>query len=395
MSTDLDATSIGVEDLAITGTCSGVSLGSLSTSSNIVTANLLGTGSCSNAEDMIISLDLSGIKDLVGNFGSGTSTVDIELDTLGPSGTWNNVGGSITSLPSSVSVEFPADTDMSSISLADFALGGDCSGPGISLGITGNVALLSLSNLSVCLHAEVFSITLDQSAIQDLAGNSGTGSSAVSWTFDKLGPSASFLTAGGNINPLASVIDIQLDADTDMSSIDLSDLSLTGDCSLASLDSISVDGTKLTVNIADVNLCTSLLGIDLSLDLTGVLDLLGNPGTGNISRSFIFDDVAPTFTSNLSGGSLSILPTQLILDLSSDTDMSTFDNSMLSLSGTCGSASLGTIVVSGTQVTVNLLDTGLCSLASVLTLDIDLNGLQDNTGNTGAVSASISFIKVL
>lgn len=203
------------------------------------------------------------------------------------------------------------------------------------------------------------------------------------------------MTAGGNINPLASVTDIQLDADTDMSSIDLSDLSLTGDCSLASLDSISVDGTKLTVNIADVNLCTSLLGIDLSLDLTGVLDLLGNPGTGNISRSFIFDDVAPTFTSNLSGGSLSILPTQLILDLSSDTDMSTFDNSMLSLSGTCGSASLGTIVVSGTQVTVNLLDTGLCSLASVLTLDIDLNGLQDNTGNTSAVSASISFIKVL
>lgn len=379
----IDATTVADDDFTISGTCAGVSASGVTVSGSEITVQLAGVGGCTQGQTIIITTDLSGINNLSENAGSGTVSATYTLDAIGPTLTFSIPASTVAVIPSLVDVTFSVDTDMSSVTSADFALSGPCSGASITT-VTKllNVATVQIGGGGTCNNADTLQLNVNLPDIVDSAGNPATGLDSVIYTVDSQGPQATLALSSGSLGTIPNSVSATFDADTDMTTVTAADFSVSGTCGVT-LSGITKTGAVATLNLSGNGACTHGQTVVITENFSGVSDVLGNMGVGTQSITLTVDSVGPTGIYSLSNSTLSALPASVDLAMSADTDMDTVTVADFSISGTCG-AILNGITLSGNNVTLNLDGTASCTNAQTVILTTNQGSIADVLGNLGS-----------
>ncbi len=389
---DTDMSTVTSADFSVSGTC-GATLSSITKLGPVTTVNLGGTGSCTDGQTIIVTENFSGVSDLVGNTGSGSSSVTLTLDNLGPVSSFNIPNANLNPLPTSVLLTLSADTDMSTVTSADISVGGTCGATLGSLVKVGVVATINLSGTAGCTNGQTIVVTATHTGIADLLGNAGSGSTAITLTFDNVGPTVSLVALTGRYNPQPTTLIATFSADTEMSTVTSADFIVTGTCGVT-LSSFSKSGQVATVNLAGTGSCLTEQTVIAAVNPLGVTDLAGNIGLNvPVIVTHTFDNVAPTALMLPLGIPMLTLPTSVIVTLDVDTDMSTVTGADFSIGGTCG-ATISSVTKLANVATVNLSGTGSCLLGTTIVVTTTMTGVQDQAINSGVGSQSQTFTQL-
>lgn len=384
----IDASTVGVEDFSLSGTCSAVSISSVSISNSDVTVQLSDVNQCINGQTIIIDTDLSGIDDVSGNHGSNIISKTYTLDTLSPSITFATPFQTVTAIPTSLDITFPVDTDMSSVTIGDFSLSGTCTNSGLAnLTMLENVATVEIN--SHCHTSETVQLSVNLSDIMDLSGNVGSGVESVSFTLDFLGPAATLSVSSGSVSSIPSSVSTTFDSDTDMNTVTAADFSVSGSCGV-SLSGITKVGAVVTLNLSGYGACTHGQTVIITQDFTTTSDILGNAGVESRSVTLTVDTVGPVGTFLLSNSTVNAFPTSVEISMSSDTDMDNINTSHFIISGTCG-ATLGGIVKTENIVRIDLGGTSSCNSGETLMVIAAQGSMQDLAGNIGSGASILTL----
>ncbi len=388
---DTNMNTVTAADFSFSGTC-GVSLASFGKSGANVILNLSGQGSCTNGQTVIITENLAGTADILGNVGVGSNSLILTMDTIGPVGVFSLSSSVVSSIPSSVDFILSADTDMDAVIDSNFSVTGTCGATINNISILGNTVTVNLNGTSVCANTETVVVHANAAAFLDLSGNAGSGTVSVSFTVDNVGPIASFNVVSARLNPLPSFVTVTFSADTDMNTVGVEDFTVSGSCS-AVLDSILVSGQVVTLNLDGVDVCLQDETVDISVNPAGVSDLIGNPGLNNPELiSLTFDYIGPIATADISGGLIDILPNSIKIEFDADTNMNTVTAADFNIAGTCA-VSISSISKNNSTATLNLSGTNSCLIGTAFILTTTLTGVQDNSGNSGLGSLIETYIQ--
>ncbi|MDH4609817.1 DUF4347 domain-containing protein [Pseudomonas sp. BN102] len=241
----------------------------------------------------VITLDNSGVTNASGNAGSGTTdSNNYAIDTARPTATIvvtdSALGVGQTSLVTITFSEAVSGFTNADLIIDNGTLSAVSSSDG---GITWTATLTPAAGITDTSNL----IQLDNSGVQDLSGNAGSGTtSSNNYVIDTVRPTASIVVA-----------DTALKAgETSLVTITFSE-AVSG---FSNADLIIANGTLSAVSSSDGGITwtatlTPAAGITdtsnlINLDNTGVTDLAGNSGTGTTdSNNYVIDVVAPTVTS--------------------------------------------------------------------------------------------------
>jgi hypothetical protein len=338
------------------------------------TATLTPNGAVTDSSNLI-SLDNSGVTDLAGNSGTGTTdSNNYAIDTVRPSASIV-VADTALAVGETSTVTITFTEAVTGLTTADFTVAnGVLSGLSSSDGgitwtatLTPNGAVTDSSNL----------ISLDNSGVTDLAGNSGTGTTdSNNYAIDTVRPTASIVVADTSlaVGETSTVTITFTEAVTGLTTADFTVANgvLSG---LSSADG----GITWTATLTPNGAVTDSSNL-ISLDNSGVTDLAGNSGTGTTdSNNFAIDTVRPTASiavadTSLAAGETSTVTitfTEAVTGLT--TADFTVDNGVLSgLSSADG----------GITWTATLTPTAAVTDSSNL-ISLDNSGVTDLAGNSG------------
>ncbi|MVW90252.1 glycosyl hydrolase, partial [Pseudomonas sp. PB101] len=282
-------TGLTTADLTVAnGTLSGLS----SSDGGITwTATFTPTTSITDTSN-VITLDNSGIADLAGNVGSGTTdSNNYAVDTLRPTATIVLADPTLSAGETTL-VTITFSEPVSGFSNADLSVpNGTLSAVSSSDGgitwtaiFTPNSSVNDTSNL----------ITLDNTGIADLAGNAGTGTTnSANFTIDTVLPTATIVVADNALNVgETSLVTITFsEAVTGFTNADL-----TIDNGTLSALSSSDGGITWTATLTPLVAITDTSNL-IRLDNSGVQDAAGNAGSGTTdSNNYAIDSQRPTAT---------------------------------------------------------------------------------------------------
>jgi hypothetical protein len=255
------------------------------------TATFTPTSSITDTSN-VITLDNSGIADLAGNVGSGTTdSNNYAVDTLRPTATIVLADPTLSAGETTL-VTITFSEPVSGFSNADLSVpNGTLSAVSSSDGgitwtatFTPNGAVNDTSNL----------ITLDNTGIADLAGNAGTGTTnSANFTIDTVLPTATIVVADNALNVgETSLVTITFsEAVTGFTNADL-----TIDNGTLSALSSSDGGITWTATLTPLVAITDTSNL-IRLDNSGVQDAAGNAGSGTTdSNNYAIDSQRPTAT---------------------------------------------------------------------------------------------------
>ncbi len=256
------------------------------------TATLTPTASTTAASNTI-TLDNTGIQDLAGNAGTGTTNSNnYAIDNVRPTASIVVADNSLTIGETSlVTVTF--SEAVTGFTTADLTVGhGTVSGLSSSDGgITWTATLTPTASTTAASNA----ITLDNTGIQDLAGNAGTGTTnSNNYAIDNVRPTASIVVADNSltIGETSAVTITFSEAVTGFTTADLT----VGHGTVSGLSS-SDGGITWTATLTPTASTTAASNA-ITLDNTGIQDLAGNAGTGTTnSNNYAIDTQAPVVTS--------------------------------------------------------------------------------------------------
>ena len=398
---DTDMTSVTAADFtgSGTGTCASNPISSISKSGFVATVNV-NTSGCGQNNAITIALNMSGVTDSLGNAGSGSVSVTQTLDSVGPAtATTASVSATLATLPTTIAFTFANDTDMNSVTVADFSGSGTgtcAANPVSSISKSGFVATVNMTT-SGCGQNHAITVTLNMSGVTDAIGNAGSGTVSRTFTLDSVGPSAATIgTSTATLTSLPTSVNVTFTSDTDMNSVVQSDFTVsgTGTCPASVLSGISKSGQVATLTL-NTSGCLHTNAITVSLNMANVTDAVGNVGSGTISAVYTLDTVGPANpTSNPAGGVVALLPLATVITFSADTDMSTVTVADLNLTvaGVCGAATISNFTKSGQTASVTI--TSSCVLGTV-NLNVDMTGIKDTTGNSGTGTFTVGWVRVL
>ncbi|RCL21031.1 pyrrolo-quinoline quinone, partial [Pseudomonas sp. AFG_SD02_1510_Pfu_092] len=352
------------------------SLSSLASSDGGITwsATLTPASSVSAASNLI-TLDNSGVTDLAGNAGSGTSVSgNYAVDTLRPSATIV-VADSVlrvgeTSLVTITFSEAVSGFTNADLSVANGVLNGLSSADG---GITWTATLTPDSNLSDSSNL----ITLNNTGVSDLAGNTGTGTTnSNNYVIDTQRPSATIVVANNALRAGETSL-VTITFSEAVTGLTLADLSVAnGSLSiLASADG----GTTWTATLTPDSSVSDTSNL-ITLDNSGVTDAAGNSGTGTTdSNNYAIDTQRPTATIVVADSALRIGETTTVTITFSEA-VSSFSTADLTVAN--GSLSGLSSADGGITWTATLTPSSSVSDASNL-ITLDNSGVTDAAGNAG------------
>ncbi len=328
-----------------------------------------------NDTSNLITLDNSGVADLAGNVGTGTTTSNnYSIDTQRPtativvSDTALRVGE--TSLVTVTFSEAVTGFTNADLTINNGTLSALSSADG---GITWTATLTPTANISDTSNV----ITLDNSGVADAAGNAGTGTTnSNNYSIDTQRPGATIAmsdTALG-VGETSTVTITFSEAVSGFSNADL--IVSNGTLSAVSSTDGGITWTATFTPTAGSNSTGNLI----TLDNTGVADAAGNAGTGTTTSSnYSIDTQRPTATVIVSDTALSAGETSLVTITFSEA-VTGFTSADLTVSnGTLGmvSSADGGITWTATFTpTANISNT-----ANVIILNN--SGVADLAGNTG------------
>ncbi|WP_248744077.1 MULTISPECIES: Ig-like domain-containing protein [unclassified Pseudomonas] len=324
----------------------------------------------------LISLDNTGIADLAGNAGSGTTdSPNYVIDTVRPTATIvvadSNLAAGETSLVTITFSEAVSGFTTADLTVANGTLTGLSSSDG---GITWTATLTPTNNITDTTNL----VTLDNTGVVDLAGNAGSGTTnSNNYAIDTARPTATIVVADNNLKiGETSLVTITFsEAVTGFTNADLTIANGT----LTAVSS-SDGGTTWTATFTPTASITDATNL-ITLNNTGIADLNGNAGVGTTdSNNYAIDTQRPTATIVLSDNALKIGETSVVTITFSEA-VTGFTNADLTIAnGTLSavSSSDGGITWTATFTpTSNITDA-----TNVITLD--QTGVSDLSGNAGS-----------
>ena len=339
------------------------------------TAILTPSSNVSDASNLI-TLDNSGVSDLAGNAGSGTTdSNNYAIDTLRPTATIVVADSALrageTSLVTITFSEAVSGFTVADLSVANGSLSGLASADG---GITWTATLTPGSNVSDTSNL----ITLDNTGVTDMAGNSGSGTtSSNNYAIDTQRPTATIVVADSALR-IGETTTVTITFSEAVSGFTLADLSVANGAlsGLASADG-GVTWTATLTPDSSVSDTSNLI----TLDNTGVTDAAGNSGSGTTSsNNYAIDTQRPTATIVVADSALRIGETTTVTITFSEA-VSAFTLADLSVAN--GTLSGLASADGGITWTATLTPSSNVSDASNL-VTLDNTGVIDVAGNVGS-----------
>ncbi|WP_371917237.1 Ig-like domain-containing protein [Pseudomonas sp. R37(2017)] len=337
------------------------------------TATFTPTNSITDTTNLI-TLDNSGVQNASGNAGSGTTdSNNYAIDTQRPTATIvvadAALGVGQTSL---VTITF--SEAVTGFSLADLTVAnGTLSGLATSDNITYTATFTPAAGITDTSNL----ITLDNTGVSDLAGNSGSGTTdSNNYVIDSQRPTGTIVMSDTDLRPGETSL-VTITFSEAVSGFDNSDLSVAnGTLSNVSSSDGGITWTATFTPTVGISDATNLI----ILNNTGITDLAGNAGTGTTSSTnYAVQTQVPTATIVVADTALNVGETSLVTITFSEA-VSGFDNADLSVAnGTLSnvSSSDGGITWTATFTpTANVTDTSNL-------ISLDNSGVQNASGNAG------------
>ncbi|WLG39707.1 Ig-like domain-containing protein [Pseudomonas rhodesiae] len=338
------------------------------------TATLTPSASITDATNLIV-LANTGVLDLAGNSGSGTtSSNNYAVDTARPTATIvvsdNGLRIGETSLVTITFSEAVSGFTSADLTVANGTLTGLSSGDG---GITWTATLTPNASISDSTNL----ITLDNTGVSDAAGNAGSGTTdSNNYAIDTVRPTATVVIADSAV-ALGETSVVTITFSEAVTGFTLADLTVTNG---------SLSGLSTSDNITYTATFTPSVGVSdttnlITLDNTGVTDGAGNAGSGTTdSNNYTVDTLRPTATIVVADTALSVGETSLVTITFSEA-VTGFDNSDLSVvNGTLSAVSSSDGGITWTATFTPSL--GVSDTSNVIVLNN--TGVSDAAGNTGS-----------
>jgi len=332
----------------------------------------------------LITLNNTGIADLAGNAGSGTTdSNNYTIDTAQPTATIVvadpalNIGG--TSLVTITFSEAVSGFTNADLSVANGTLSAVSSNDG---GITWTATFTPTSNVTDATNL----ITLNNTGVNDLAGNVGTGTTdSNNYAIDTQRPTATLVVTDSALGiGQTSLVTITFsEAVTGFTNADLTIANGT-----LSAVSSNDGGITWTATLTPVNGVTHANNV-ITLDNTGVTDLAGNAGSGTTdSNNYAVDSQRPTATIVLADTALVAGETSLVTITFSEA-VTGFTNSDLNVPN--GTLTAVSSADGGVTWTATFTPTaGIKDTTNLITLNN--TGIADLAGNVGTgTTNSVNF----
>ncbi|WP_180699405.1 Ig-like domain-containing protein [Pseudomonas crudilactis] len=324
----------------------------------------------------LITLDNTGVADLAGNAGSGTTdSANYVVDTVRPTATIvvadTNLAAGETSVVTITFSEAVSGFTAADLTVANGTLSGLSSSDG---GITWTATFTPNSSTTDATNL----ITLNNAGVTDLAGNTGTGTTdSNNYAIDTLRPTATIVVAD-NALKIGETSLVTITFSEAVSGFTNADLSIAnGTLSAVSSADGGITWTATFTPTSSITDATNLI----TLNNSGVADLAGNAGTGTTdSNNYAIDTVRPTATVVFAQNTLKIGDTSLVTITFSEA-VSGFTNADLSIANgtlTAVSSADGGITWTATFTpSANITDA-----TNLVTLDN--TGVADLAGNAGS-----------
>jgi hypothetical protein len=328
------------------------------------------------AASNVITLANTGIADLAGNAGTGTTdSANYSIDTVLPTATIV-VGDTALKAGETAPVTITFSEAVSGFTLADLSVANGvlsnlASSDG---GVTWTATLTPTADVTDTSNL----ISLDNSGVQTAAGNAGSGSTdSNNYAIDTQRPTATISVANGNLG-IGQTTTVTIGFSEAVSGFDLSDLSVANGVlsNLASNDG----GKTWTATLTPTAAITDATNV-IVLDAGQVNDAAGNAGSGiAISNNFVIDGERPTATITIANPNLTVGQTTTVTFTFSEKvsgfaldDLSVANGTLSNLASNDG----GKTWTATLTPTANLNDP-----SNFITLDTGL--VNDMTGNAGS-----------
>jgi hypothetical protein len=339
------------------------------------TATFTPTVSVNDATNLI-TLDNTGIADLAGNAGSGTTdSNNYVIDSLRPTATIvvadSTLSAGETSLVTITFSEAVSGFDNSDLSIPNGTLSAVSSSDGgitWTATFTPTVGVRDTSNI----------ITLNNTGVADLAGNAGSGTtSSANYTIDTVLPTATIVVADNALN-IGETSLVTITFSEAVSGFSNGDLTIAnGTLSAVSSSDGGITWTATFTPTASVSDATNLI----TLDNSGVQNASGNAGSGTTdSNNFVIDTQRATATIVVADAALGVGQTTLVTITFSEA-VSGFTNADLIIDN----ATLSNVSSSDGGITWTATLTPLAGITDTSNIiRLDNTGVQDLAGNAGS-----------
>ncbi|MGX5725123.1 beta strand repeat-containing protein [Metapseudomonas otitidis] len=274
-------------------TVSGGSLSGLSSSDGGLTwtATFTPSANVSDATN-IITLDNTGVMDLAGNVGSGTTdSNNYAIDTQRPTATVV-VADTALKAGQTTTVTITFSEAVTGLTTADFSV---ANGSLSNLATSDNITWTATLTPSASVTDTTNLVTLDNTGVQDTAGNAGVGTTdSNNYAIDTQRPTATIVVTDTALKAGQSTT-VTITFSEAVSGLTTADFSVANG-SLSGLSSADggITWTATLTPSANVTDPTNLI----TLDNTGYTDAAGNTGTGTTdSNNYAIDSRAPAVTS--------------------------------------------------------------------------------------------------
>ncbi|WP_429439726.1 Ig-like domain-containing protein [Pseudomonas sp. BS3782 TE3695] len=329
-----------------------------------------------NDPSNVITLANTGVADIAGNTGSGTTNSgNYTLDTVLPTATIvvadNALNIGETSLVTITFSEAVSGFTNADLTIANGTLSAVTSSDG---GITWTATFTPTNAITDTTNL----ITLDNSGVQNASGNAGSGTTdSNNYAIDTVRPTATIVVTDTALR-IGETSLVTITFSEAVSGFTNADLTITnGTLSAVSSSDGGITWTATFTPSASINDTTNLI----TLDNTGVADLAGNTGSGTTdSNNYAIDTVRPTATIVLADPTLTAGETSLVTITFSEA-VSGFTNADLTIANgtlTAVSSSDGGITWTATFTPT----VGVNDASNVITLAN--TGVADIAGNTGS-----------
>ena len=356
-----------------------------------------------------LTVNASAIQDPLTNVGTGLKLDSWVMDTANPviTNIQSVIPNTRNTAVSTIDVTFSKAINVNSFGFADLTLTRD--NIPVTLNGTISISLLQgttyrISGLSSFTVAEgSYSLTVGGTGILDVAGNSGTNALATLWAVDATSP---FATSIENVQPdprstAVPTLDVTFSEAIDELSFDWQDITVTRN-SGQNLATIAITISHQVGNTYRINGLANFTDLDggytVTVNATGIKDVVGNSGTGSIAESWTMDSTNPQVvsvgpvTSDPRNTSVSFV----LVTMSEAVNLSTFDWNDLALTRNGNPVPLNSTVdiipESGATYRIRNLDS-FTSADGTYVLTVNASQLQDLFGSTGVGTSSDSWVK--
>ncbi|NMC53307.1 MAG: sortase, partial [Chloroflexi bacterium] len=332
----------------------------------------------------VVTLNNSGVADMAGNVGSGTTNSNTyTVNTVRP--TTESIVVSDTSLivGETSAVTFTFSEAVSGLTTTDLTVGsGSLSEPATSDGgVTWTATLTPATNTSDAANI----ITLNNSGVQNAVGNAGSGSTASNnYAVDTIRPTASIVVSDTSL-AAGETSAVTFTFSEAVSGLSTADLTVgSGSLSEPSSSDGGITWTATLTPAADTSNATNVI----TLDTSGVTDMAGNAGSGTtISNTYAVNTVSPSVTVEQAVGQSDPVNTSPILFTATFSEAVTgFSAEDVSFAGSTATGTLAaSISGSGPAYTVSV--SGMTGPGTVV-VSIPADKASNSAGNSNTASTS-------